>query len=53
MLIIASVLVSPPSFTQPQVLALYGWVSRLINVLFNYVLYFLGNNAEQTIFLES
>ena len=50
---VISALASPPSFTQPQVLDLYGWVSRLITALFNYVSFFLGNNAEQTIFLES
>ena len=50
---VASALASPPVFTQPQVLALYGWVSRLVTALFNYVSFFLGDNAERTIFLEN
>ena len=50
---VVSALTSPPTFTQPQVLALYGWVSQLITMLFNYVSFFLGNNAEWTIFLEN
>ena len=50
---VVSALASPPTFTQPQVLALYGWVSRLVTALFNYISFFLGDNAEQTVFLEN
>ena len=43
---VESALTFLPKFTDPQVKALYNWVLQLITALFNYVSYFLGNNAD-------
>ena len=44
---VESALASLPKFTDPQVKALYNWVLRLVTALFNYVSYFLGDNADR------
>ena len=44
---VESALASLPKFTDPQVKALYNWALRLVTALFNYVSYFLGDNADQ------
>src|SRR5277367_6399260 len=44
---VESVLASKPSLTDPQSRALYNWCFRLITALFNYVSFFLGDNADR------
>ena len=50
---VESALASQPKFTDPQVKALYNWVLRLVTALFNYVSYFLGDNADRHDSLEN
>ena len=45
---VASALASEPRFTDPQTIALYNWVVRLVTALFNYVTYFIGDNSDRT-----
>ena len=45
---VESALASKPRFTDQQSIALYNWWFRLITALFNYVLYFLGDNSDRT-----
>jgi len=44
---VESALASKPSFTDPQSRALYNWCLRLVTALFNYVSFFLGDNADR------
>ena len=44
---VQSALASQPKFTDAQVIALYKWVLRLVTALFNYVSFFLGDNADR------
>jgi len=50
---VESALASKPSFTDPQSRALYNWCFRLITALFNYVSFFLGDNADRHISLQN
>jgi len=50
---VESALASQPKFTDPQVKALYNWALRLVTALFNYVSYFLGDNADRHISLQN
>lgn len=50
---VESALASQPKFTDPQTKALYNWVLRLVTALFNYVSFFLGDNADRHISLQN
>jgi hypothetical protein len=50
---VESTLVSKPNFTDPQSRALCNWCFRLITALFNYVSYFMGDNADRQISLQN
>ena len=46
--VVVKALESKPTFTNPQVKALYNWCLRLLTVLFNYVTFFIGDNSDRT-----
>jgi hypothetical protein len=50
---VESALASQPRFSDPQVKALYNWILRLVTALFNYVSYFMGDNADRQISIQS
>jgi hypothetical protein len=50
---VESALASQPRFTDQQTKALYNWVLRLVTALFNYVSFFMGDNADRQISLQS
>jgi len=45
--VVTKALDSKPNFTDPQTKALYNWVLRLLTALFNYVIYFTGDNSDR------
>jgi hypothetical protein len=50
--VVTKALDSKPKFTDPQSIALYNWCFRLLTALFNYVTYFIGDNADRHQFLK-